>query len=126
MEVEDIQDPVLPQVRLFWRTQPVTLILDLTPSERACASGVGGALAPVAHQTRRVVKDKNDFVASLAGQSRLGILIRTLLQGVTGVVLIALGVRLAFEQKEHVGQVLGLIPSGLWLHASVVTRIQGV
>jgi threonine/homoserine/homoserine lactone efflux protein len=64
------------------------------------------------------------FVVSRAGQSRFGTRVRTLLQGVTGVVLIALGVRLAFEQKWHVGQVLGFIPSGLWLHASGVTRIQ--
>lgn len=39
------------------------------------------------------------FVVSRAGQSRFGTRVRTLLQGVTGVVLIALGVRLAFEQK---------------------------
>jgi threonine/homoserine/homoserine lactone efflux protein len=39
------------------------------------------------------------LVVSWAGQSRLGIRIRTLLQAVTGVVLIVLGVRLAFEQK---------------------------
>jgi threonine/homoserine/homoserine lactone efflux protein len=39
------------------------------------------------------------FVVSRAGQSRLGTRIRTILQGVTGVVLIALGVRLVFEQK---------------------------
>jgi threonine/homoserine/homoserine lactone efflux protein len=38
-------------------------------------------------------------VVSRAGQSRFGTRVRTLLQGVTGVVLIALGVRLAFEQK---------------------------
>lgn len=36
---------------------------------------------------------------SRAGQSRLGVRIRTVLQGVTGVVLIALGVRLALEQQ---------------------------
>jgi threonine/homoserine/homoserine lactone efflux protein len=34
-----------------------------------------------------------------AGQSRLGTRVRDILQGVTGMVLIALGVRLAFEQK---------------------------
>jgi threonine/homoserine/homoserine lactone efflux protein len=39
------------------------------------------------------------LVVSWARQSRLGIRIRTLLQAVTGVVLIVLGVRLAFEQK---------------------------
>ncbi len=39
------------------------------------------------------------FVVGRAGQSRFGTRVRTLLQGVTGVVLIALGVRLAFEQK---------------------------
>ena len=36
---------------------------------------------------------------SRAGQSRFGQRVRDILQGVTGVVLIALGVRLAFEQK---------------------------
>ena len=94
MEVKDIQDYVLAQVRPIFRTQPVTLILDLTPAERACASGVGGALAAVAHQTRRVVKDKHDFMANLAGQSRFGTRVRRLLQRITGVVLIVLGVRL--------------------------------
>jgi threonine/homoserine/homoserine lactone efflux protein len=39
------------------------------------------------------------FEISRAGQSRFGTRVRTLLQGVTGVVLIVLGVRLAFEQK---------------------------
>jgi threonine/homoserine/homoserine lactone efflux protein len=39
------------------------------------------------------------FVVSRAGQSRFGTRVHTLLQGVTGVVLIALGVRLAFERK---------------------------
>jgi threonine/homoserine/homoserine lactone efflux protein len=39
------------------------------------------------------------FVVSRAGRSRIGNRVRTLLQGFTGVVLIALGVRLAFEQK---------------------------
>jgi threonine/homoserine/homoserine lactone efflux protein len=38
-------------------------------------------------------------LVSRAGQSRFGTRIREILQGVTGVVLIALGVRLAFEQK---------------------------
>ena len=38
-------------------------------------------------------------LVSRAGQSRFGTRVRTILQGVTGVVLIALGVRLAFEQK---------------------------
>ncbi len=78
MEIEDILYHVLPQVRLFWRrTQPMTLILDLTSTERACASGAGGALATVAHQTRRVVQDKNGFVVSRAGQSRFGTQVRT-------------------------------------------------
>jgi len=36
---------------------------------------------------------------SRAGHSRFGARVRTTLQGVTGVVLIVLGVRLAFEQK---------------------------
>src|SRR5215472_2846328 len=39
------------------------------------------------------------YLVSRAGQSRFGARVRNLLQGVTGVVLIALGVRLAFEQK---------------------------
>ena len=39
------------------------------------------------------------YLVSRAGQSRFGIRVRNILQGVTGVVLIALGVRLAFEQK---------------------------
>jgi threonine/homoserine/homoserine lactone efflux protein len=39
------------------------------------------------------------FLISRAGQSRFGTRVREILQGVTGVVLIALGVRLAFEQK---------------------------
>lgn len=39
------------------------------------------------------------YLVSRAGQSRFGIRIRDILQGVTGVVLIVLGVRLAFEQK---------------------------
>jgi RhtB (resistance to homoserine/threonine) family protein len=39
------------------------------------------------------------YLVSRAGQSRLGTRVRDLLQGVTGMVLIALGVRLAFEQK---------------------------
>jgi threonine/homoserine/homoserine lactone efflux protein len=39
------------------------------------------------------------FVVSRAGQSRFGTRVRAILQGVTGVVLIALGVRLVFEQK---------------------------
>lgn len=38
-------------------------------------------------------------LVSRAGHSRFGIRISTILQGVTGVVLIALGVRLAFEQQ---------------------------
>ena len=38
-------------------------------------------------------------LVSRAGQSRFGTRVRTILQGVTGVVLIALGVRLAFEQQ---------------------------
>ena len=40
-----------------------------------------------------------DYVVSRVGQSRFGTRVRAILQGVTGVVLIALGVRLAFEQK---------------------------
>jgi threonine/homoserine/homoserine lactone efflux protein len=39
------------------------------------------------------------YLISRAGQSRFGTRIREALQAVTGVVLIALGVRLAFEQK---------------------------
>jgi len=39
------------------------------------------------------------YLVSRAGQSRFGARVRKVLQGVTGVVLIALGVRLAFEQK---------------------------
>jgi threonine/homoserine/homoserine lactone efflux protein len=39
------------------------------------------------------------YLVSRAGQSRFGTRIRNILQGVTGVVLIALGVRLAFEHK---------------------------
>ena len=39
------------------------------------------------------------YLVSRAGQSRLGTRVRDILQGVTGVVLIALGVRLVFEQK---------------------------
>src|SRR5215467_7774768 len=39
------------------------------------------------------------YLVSRAGQSRLGTRVRDVLQGVTGIVLIALGVRLAFEQK---------------------------
>jgi threonine/homoserine/homoserine lactone efflux protein len=39
------------------------------------------------------------YLVSRAGQSRFGTRIRAMLQGVTGVVLLTLGVRLAFEQK---------------------------
>ncbi len=39
------------------------------------------------------------YLVSRAGQSRFGTRVRDILQGITGVVLIALGVRLAFEQK---------------------------
>lgn len=39
------------------------------------------------------------YVVSRAGQSRFGTRVRGILQGVTGVVLIGLGVRLAFEQQ---------------------------
>ena len=39
------------------------------------------------------------YLVNRAGQSRFGTRLRDILQGVTGVVLIALGVRLAFEQK---------------------------
>jgi threonine/homoserine/homoserine lactone efflux protein len=39
------------------------------------------------------------YLVSRAGQSRFGTRIREILQAVTGVVLIALGVRLVFEQK---------------------------
>ena len=38
-------------------------------------------------------------LVSRAGESRFGTHVRNILQGVTGVVLIALGVRLAFEQQ---------------------------
>jgi threonine/homoserine/homoserine lactone efflux protein len=38
-------------------------------------------------------------LVSRAGHSRFGTRVRAILQGVTGVVLIALGVRLAFEQQ---------------------------
>ena len=39
------------------------------------------------------------YLVSRAGLSRFGTRVRDILQGVTGVVLLALGVRLAFEQK---------------------------
>ncbi len=39
------------------------------------------------------------YLVSRAGQSRLGSRVREILQGVTGAVLIALGVRLAFERQ---------------------------
>ncbi len=39
------------------------------------------------------------YLVSRAGQSRFGTRVRTLLQGATGVVLLALGIRLAFEQR---------------------------
>jgi threonine/homoserine/homoserine lactone efflux protein len=39
------------------------------------------------------------YLVSRAGQSRFGTRVRTLLQGITGAVLIALGIRLAFEQR---------------------------
>ncbi|HVB74747.1 MAG TPA: LysE family translocator [Ktedonobacteraceae bacterium] len=39
------------------------------------------------------------YLVSRAGQSRFGTRVRTLLQGVTGVVLLALGARLAFEHQ---------------------------
>jgi threonine/homoserine/homoserine lactone efflux protein len=39
------------------------------------------------------------YLVSRVGQSRFGTRVRTLLQGATGVVLLALGVRLAFEQR---------------------------
>ncbi len=39
------------------------------------------------------------YLISRAGQSRFGTRVRAMLQGVTGVVLLALGVRLALEQK---------------------------
>jgi threonine/homoserine/homoserine lactone efflux protein len=39
------------------------------------------------------------YLLSRAGQSRFGTRVRAILQGVTGVVLLTLGVRLAFEQK---------------------------
>ena len=39
------------------------------------------------------------YLVSRAGQSRFGIRARSILQGVTGIVLLTLGIRLAFEQK---------------------------
>ena len=39
------------------------------------------------------------YLVSRAGQSRFGTRVRAILQGVTGVVLLTLGVRLAFEKK---------------------------
>ena len=39
------------------------------------------------------------YLVSRAGQSQFGSRIRAILQGVTGVVLLTLGVRLALEQK---------------------------
>lgn len=39
------------------------------------------------------------YLVSRAGQSRFGTRVRAVMQGVTGAVLIALGVRLAFERK---------------------------
>jgi threonine/homoserine/homoserine lactone efflux protein len=39
------------------------------------------------------------YLVSRAGQSRFGTRVRAILQGVTSVVLLTLGVRLAFEQK---------------------------
>lgn len=39
------------------------------------------------------------YLVSRAGQSRFGVRVREILQGVTGVVLLALGVRLAFEHQ---------------------------
>lgn len=39
------------------------------------------------------------YLVSRAGQSRSGTRVRAMLQGITGVVLLAPGVRLAFEQK---------------------------
>ena len=39
------------------------------------------------------------YIVSRAGQSRFGTRVRAILQGITGVVLLTLGVRLAFEQK---------------------------
>lgn len=39
------------------------------------------------------------YLVSRAGQSRFGTRVRKILQGVTGVVLLALGLRLAFEQR---------------------------
>jgi hypothetical protein len=39
------------------------------------------------------------YLVSRAGQSRFGIRVRSILQGVTGVVLLTLGIRLALEQK---------------------------
>jgi threonine/homoserine/homoserine lactone efflux protein len=40
------------------------------------------------------------YLVSRARQSRFGIRVRAILQGVTGVVLLSLGLRLAFEQKK--------------------------
>lgn len=39
------------------------------------------------------------YLVSRAGQTRFGTRVHAILQGITGVVLLALGVRLAFEQK---------------------------
>ena len=39
------------------------------------------------------------YLVSRAGQSRFGIRARSILQGVTGIILLTLGIRLAFEQK---------------------------
>lgn len=39
------------------------------------------------------------YLVSRVGQSRFGVRVRTLLQGGTGMILLALGVRLAFEQR---------------------------
>ena len=39
------------------------------------------------------------YLVSRAGQSRFGTRVRAILQGVTGIVLLTLGVRLAFEKK---------------------------
>lgn len=39
------------------------------------------------------------YLVSRAGQSRFGVRVRTWLQGLTGVVLLALGIRVAFEQR---------------------------
>jgi len=43
--------------------------------------------------------DLYGYLVSRAGQSRFGTRVHAMLQGATGVVLLALGVRLAFEQK---------------------------